>query len=130
MLQISNPQHSTLSKLESYVNNIYTAETYERMKLALRSAFTQAYQAMQLWHEIHGKLKEFRETTKYEGKAGADWQAHKQALRSVSWKESLPAMTAHRQLGLSVEESKKRGEWFASSAVFADHLARFYATLL
>jgi len=130
VLQISNPQHSTLSKLQPYVNNIYTPKTYERMKIALGPAFSKAYEAMQLWHEIHGKLREFRETTKYEGKAGADWQAYKQALRSVSWKESLPAMTAHRQLGLFVDESKKRGEWFADSAVFADCLARFYATLL
>ncbi|KAI4664480.1 uncharacterized protein J4E88_010732 [Alternaria novae-zelandiae] len=84
VLQIPNPQHSTLSKLQLYVNNIYTPKTYERMKMALGPAFSKAYKAMQLWHEIHGKLREFRETTKYEGKAGADWQAYKQALRSVS----------------------------------------------
>ncbi|KAI4639939.1 hypothetical protein J4E93_008738 [Alternaria ventricosa] len=130
VLQVSNPQHTTLSKLEPYADTLYTPKTYERMSIALGPVFDQAYEAMQLWHAIHRKLKEFRETTKYEGKAGADWQAYKQALRSVSWKESLPAMTAHRQLGLFVEEMKKRGEWFASSEGFADDLARFYAALL
>jgi hypothetical protein len=82
--------------------------------------------------KIHGKLEDFRETTGYTGEAGEDWQEHKVKLILLSWKDPLmPALAAHRRLGLFVEESKKRGEWLASDAVdFANHIAIFYATLL
>ncbi|KAI4945143.1 hypothetical protein J4E91_008120 [Alternaria rosae] len=133
LLQESPPQASRSRELESYKCKLYTSETHKRMQAALGSnMLKESYTAMVLWHEIHTRLHDFQTITNYTGKAGADWQAHKQTLREISWKNALlPALAAHRELGLFVKVLDMRGEWVASRPdEFAKRVAFFYATLL
>jgi hypothetical protein len=133
LLKVSTPQGFKHKKLETYTWNLLTPETRHRMQKALdNTVLKESYEAVLLWHKIHAELQRFQTTTHYNGKAGAEWQSHKQVLRVSSWKEgSLPAVAAHRELGLFVQQCERRGEWVASrSDEFARRVACFYATLL
>ncbi|KAI4666980.1 uncharacterized protein J4E79_001661 [Alternaria viburni] len=133
VLKTSTPQGSKTRKLEFIRCKLSTTETLKRMKRELGTAdFKESYTSMLLWHKIHAKLRDFQMATNYHGKAGADWRTHKQTLRASSWKDaSLPALAAHRELGLFVQESEGRREWVAfRPGVFATRVACFYATLL
>jgi hypothetical protein len=133
VLQVQNPQLSIFTSFTKLASKLYTPGIQSRMLAGLGGAtWREAHRSTKFWVELHSKLEEFRNTTGYSGKAGEEWQAHKQTLMALSWKESfMPALTAHRQLGLWVEESKKRGEWVASDAEkFAGRLATFSAALL
>jgi hypothetical protein len=135
VLQVQNPQLSIFASFTNLTYKLYTPDMQSRMKSGLGGAILRdANRSMILWIKLHSKLEEFRNTTGYSGKAGDEWQAHKQNLRSASvpWRESVkPAMEVHRRLGLWVEEYKKRGEWVASDVEeFANRLATFYAVLL
>ncbi|KAH6865183.1 hypothetical protein BKA58DRAFT_404946 [Alternaria rosae] len=112
---------------------VMTYASTRRMQAALNSnMLKESYTAMVLWHEIHTRLHDFQTITNFTGKAGADWQAHKQTSREISWKNALlPALAAHRELGLFVKVLDMRGEWVASRPdEFAKRVAFFYATLL
>jgi hypothetical protein len=105
VLQASNPQPTTLTSFGHMVCKLYTPGMHAKMKVVLGGATLQkGYEAIRLWMRIQSKLEDFRKMTSYLGKAGEDWQAHKQKLKSRSWKESLmPALAADRQLGLFVK---------------------------
>jgi hypothetical protein len=132
VLQITNPQGSTLSTLSDYVSCLNNSRMRGNMKGVLGNTLSkEVHKAMQLWHEMHARLQEFRKTTGYTGEAGAAWQAYKLSLRAISWKESLPAVAAHSRLGLFAVQSDSRREWVASRPdEFAMRVARFYATML
>ncbi|KAG9186241.1 hypothetical protein G6011_02797 [Alternaria panax] len=133
VLKVSNPQGSDTMDLSSHARNLFTPGNHKSMKAVLGSTILdEAYEAMVLWCKIHAKLHEFRRSTNYTGKAGTDWQAHKQTLSKISWREaSLPAVVAHRRLGLFVEDLNRRGEWVAPRPdEFASRVACYYATLL
>ncbi|KAI4622196.1 hypothetical protein J4E83_004936 [Alternaria metachromatica] len=133
VLKTSTPQGSKTRKLEFIRCKLSTTATLKRMKRELGTTiFMESYTSMLLWHKIHAKLQDFQMATSYHGKAGADWRAHKQTLRASSWKDaSLPALSAHRELGLFVQELEGRREWVAFRPdVFATRVACFYATLL
>ncbi|KAI4614041.1 hypothetical protein J4E80_006731 [Alternaria sp. BMP 0032] len=112
VLKTSTPQGSKTRKLEFIRCKLSTTATLKRMKRELGTTFfMESYTSMLLWHKIHAKLQKFQMVTNYHGKAGADWRAHKQTLRASSWKDaSLPALAAHRELGLFVQESEGRRE--------------------
>ncbi|KAH7091158.1 hypothetical protein FB567DRAFT_616619 [Paraphoma chrysanthemicola] len=131
ILQASDTQDASLMQFDNHVRDIHCPMVHERMKLSLGNRrLSSAVEAYNMWSRMHEELRQFRVATKYTGKADG-WTAHKQTLRAVSWKEVyVPALNAHRQLGLFVMETKKREEWPLTEDDFAAQLADYHATLL
>jgi len=134
-LECPNPQPATMEKLSMLTYKIYTAKVITRMETRLGEAERETvYQAYCTWASLHSSLIDFRNTTKYFGRCGAEWMAHKRELQKntgLSWKESVkPAIEAYRVLGLLVDEMKREGRWPHDKEAFAKNVASFYATLL
>jgi hypothetical protein len=76
-------------------------------------------QVSQMWLSMHHVLRKFQSDTGFFGKA-SDWPEHKQTLRSKSWKGAYkPAMVAYCQLGIFVQDAKKREAWIDAEDALA-----------
>jgi hypothetical protein len=83
--------------------------------------------AKQLWEEMNIELLKFREATSYTGKA-REWQAYKEALRSISNQEPYKsAEAAEGQLGHFLADTMESGQWPQDARAFAEQLAEFMA---
>ena len=131
VLQQPKPQSNKFDELDKHIHKLYSDAIHARMLAAIGGPrLRKGIAAMRLWTKMHSKLRDFQSSTGYDGKA-ADWDAHKQSLKSRSWKDAyMPALTAYRKLGLFVREMRERREWVVGADGFAADLADFYGSLL
>jgi len=111
VLHQSPPQGSKLNGLTDHVDKLYGPAMHSKLLAALGLARLLKIVAVKnVWVNLHSELHNFQAATGYTGPAGG-WQAHKQSLKSQSWKgRYLPVLAPCHQLGVAVQAMKKRGE--------------------